>query len=263
MRRSVTTLYQYCTDNNLPILLSEYSEDNPYRTDEIGFKSTIECKWVCAHGHVEYESPYKRVRRGYCKTCGKDCSGSLGQVYPELVKYWSTKNEKSPFEISPRSAVPHHWSCEQGHTWERTIAQQLAVSSPCPYCKSMENSLFDHRPDLLSEWNYEHNDIDPQFVSYMSKIEYHWVCPEGHHFTASPAERVRRNKGCTVCKSLLKKRPDIALEWHPTKNSFGPDAVTPSSHKEAWFVCRNCNQEYISEIAVRVRRKGVHCPHCR
>lgn len=82
MRAGVTSLFRYCSDNGLTALLSEYSKDNPYHSDEIGFKSTIPCKWVCSHGHIEYEAPYNRVRRGYCKTCGRDCAGSLGQRYP-------------------------------------------------------------------------------------------------------------------------------------------------------------------------------------
>ena len=92
MRAGITTLYRYCIDNKLQTLLSEYSEDNPYPADKIGFKSTTVCKWVCSHGHIEYEAPYNRVRRGYCKTCGHDCAGSLGQRYPELAKYWAPEN---------------------------------------------------------------------------------------------------------------------------------------------------------------------------
>lgn len=263
MRGSVISLYRYCTENNLPTLLAEYVNDNPIPANEIGFKSTIECKWICQHGHEEIESPFKRVRRGYCKTCGKDGKGSFGQLYPELVPYWSEKNPMTAYEVSPRYSGIVQWTCKNGHTWERTIAKQLIAISPCPHCRNENNALFNVRPDLLDEWDYEANDVAPESVSYMSNIQYHWVCKEGHLFTASPAERVRRNKGCTICKSLLNKRPDIALEWHPTKNSFNPDEITPSSHKEAWFVCRNCGEEYISEIAVRCRRKGPNCPHCR
>lgn len=263
MRAGVTSLFRYCSDNGLTALLSEYSKDNPYHSDEIGFKSTIPCKWVCSHGHIEYEAPYNRVRRGYCKTCGRDCAGSLGQRYPELAKYWSPENEKSAFDVSPRSSVPHYWCCEHGHKWKRTIAQQLAASSPCPFYKSEENSLFTRKPELLDEWDYERNHTALENVSYMSNTAFYWICPEGHSFTATPAERMRRNKGCPVCKSLLKKRPDIAYEWHPTKNNFGPESVTSMSHKEAWFICQNCHREYSCEIAARVRRKGPHCPHCR
>lgn len=263
MRSIVTSLYEYCSKNQLTSLLNEYAPDNPLPADKIGFKSTIECKWVCSHGHIEIESPNKRIRRGYCKICGKDGNGSFGQKYPELVPYWSKGNKQTAFEVSPRYSLPVIWNCEHGHVWERTIAQQTATSSVCPYCKSKENSFFAHKPELLAEWDYETNEDDPEYIGYMSNTKYHWICPEGHRFTASPSERIRRNKSCPVCKSLLMKRPDIALEWHPDKNSFSPDSVTPSSHKEAWFICRNCGKEYICEIVDRVRRKSVNCPNCR
>ena len=263
MRGCVTSLYRYCTERNLQTLLAGYSKDNILTADEIGFKSTIECKWMCEHGHMEYESPFKRVRRGYCKTCGKDCKGSFGQQYPELVPFWSEQNPKTAYEVSPRYSGMILWSCKNGHTWERTIAKQLLASSPCPHCREENNALFKVKPALLREWDYEANDVLPETVSYMSNVQYRWICAEGHSFTASPAERMRRSKGCTACKSLLTKRPDIALEWHPTKNSFSPDKVTPASHKEAWFVCRNCGNEYISEIVDRCRRQGPNCRHCR
>lgn len=261
--RNITSLRAYCEDNGLSALLAEYSDDNPYPTDQIGFKSTIGCKWICTHGHIEYESPFKRVRRGYCKTCGKDQNGSFGQKYPQLVRYWSDENQKTAYEVSPRYSRPVLWVCEHGHIWERTISQQIAALSVCPFCKNKENSLFDQRPELLEEWDWDQNEDDPQFVSSMSKKQYHWICAKNHRFAASPAERMRRNKSCPVCKSLLVKRPDIALEWHPTKNNFGPESVTSSSHKEAWFICGNCGNEYICEIVDRVRRKGPNCIHCR
>ena len=125
------------------------------------------------------------------------------------------------------------------------------------------DKLTEQYPEMLEEWDWDQNEDDPQFVSSMSKKQYHWICAKNHRFAASPAERMRRNKSCPVCKSLLVKRPDIALEWHPTKNNFGPESVTSSSHKEAWFICGNCGNEYICEIVDRVRRKGPNCIHCR
>lgn len=263
MRSCTMTLKRYCTENGAFSLLAEYASDNPIPAEKIGFKSTLDCKWICAHGHEEYESPFNRVRRGYCKTCGKDCNGSFGQKYPELVPYWSEQNQKTAYEVSPRYSGMVLWNCSYGHTWERTIDKQLAAASPCPHCKDENNALFKVKPSLLDEWDYERNDVLPETVSYMSNVQYHWICSQGHPFTASPAERIRRNKGCTVCKSLARKRPDIALEWHPSKNAFTPEEVTPSSHKEVWFICRSCGEEYISEVVDRVRRKGPHCPHCR
>ena len=39
--RNITSLRAYCEDNGLSALLAEYSDDNPYPPDQIGFKSTI------------------------------------------------------------------------------------------------------------------------------------------------------------------------------------------------------------------------------
>ncbi len=44
------------------------------------------------------------------------------------------------------------------------------------------------------------------------------------------------------------------------KNARRPDEVTPSSHKEAWFVCRSCGTEYISKIADRCRPERPELP---
>eukprot|EP00128_Syssomonas_multiformis_P003576 Colp12_sorted_trinity150504_noHs@6517 len=31
--------------------------------------------------------------------------------------------------------------------------------------------------------------------------------------------------------------PEIIRQWHPHKNTVGPESVTPFSHKKVWFVC--------------------------
>ena len=40
--------------------------------------------------------------------------------------------------------------------------------------------------------------------------------------------------------SLHVLRPDLAKEWHPTKNgSLSPKDVTPESQMEVWWLCEN------------------------
>ena len=148
MRAGITTLYRYCIDNKLQTLLSEYSEDNPYPADKIGFKSTTVCKWVCSHGHIEYEAPYNRVRRGYCKTCGHDCAGSLGQRYPELAKYWAPENEKSAFAISPRSAVPHTGAVNTGTNGNAPLHSSLPPHLPAPTARAKKTLC------LPTDWSF-------------------------------------------------------------------------------------------------------------
>lgn len=64
-----------------------------------------------------------------------------------------------------------------------------------------------------------------------------------------------------VQNSLETLYPDIALEWHPTKNgNFTPNSVTPQSDERVWWLCRKCSNEWITSVATRVR--GCGCPEC-
>lgn len=61
-------------------------------------------------------------------------------------------------------------------------------------------------------------------------------------------------------KSLLKKYPKIAQEWHPTKNnSLTPNDVLPGSHKKVWWLCSK-GHEFEQSIGYHVKSKS--CPIC-
>lgn len=54
--------------------------------------------------------------------------------------------------------------------------------------------------------------------------------------------------------------PDLALEWHPTKNgALTPYDVTAKSHKKIWWLGK-CNHEWESAISHRTAGRG--CPYC-
>lgn len=68
----IVSLAVHCRQIHREDLLAEYAADNPLSAEEIGYTSRKNVTWSCAYGHTETESPYNRLRRGYCKTCGKD-----------------------------------------------------------------------------------------------------------------------------------------------------------------------------------------------
>ncbi|SER92950.1 zinc-ribbon domain-containing protein [Lachnobacterium bovis] len=61
-------------------------------------------------------------------------------------------------------------------------------------------------------------------------------------------------------KSLDSLYPDIAKQWHPTKNgNISPTMVAPNSNKKVWWLGK-CGHEWQAVIASRISGNG--CPFC-
>lgn len=78
-------------------------------------------------------------------------------------------------------------------------------------------------------------------------------------------------QGCSVCTGkqaglsncLSTKYPDLASEWHPTKNGkLTPYNITCGSTKQIWWQC-NTNPKHEWKSIINNRIKGSGCPHCK
>lgn len=134
------------------------------------------------------------------------------------------------------------------------------------------NSLAVLRPDIAKEWNIEKNGgIVPEQVTVSSGKKFWWVCSLGHEYQMSVESRTKNNgSGCPYCagQKLLKgfndletRYPQIAAEWHKTKNGdLSPSDVMPGTNKKVWWKCSN-NHEYYTSISSRTTQKSG-CPYC-
>ena len=63
-------------------------------------------------------------------------------------------------------------------------------------------------------------------------------------------------------KSLAETHPEVAKQWHPTKNGdLSPKDFTHGTHKKVWWKCdKGEDHEWIARIAKRTRGSG--CPIC-
>jgi hypothetical protein len=60
--------------------------------------------------------------------------------------------------------------------------------------------------------------------------------------------------------SLVDVLPDVAAEWHPTRNDpLRPEDVKPHSNRKVWWRCREGHEW---RTAVTHRAKGQRCPRC-
>ena len=104
-------------------------------------------------------------------------------------------------------------------------------------------------PNSAKEWDYEKNNpLRPEQITPANAKDIWWICGKcNESYQQKPS--TRKNGGrCKFCagkevgskNSLAYLEPDIAKEWHPTKNgSLTPDKVTRSVGKKAWWICRN------------------------
>jgi ssDNA-binding Zn-finger/Zn-ribbon topoisomerase 1 len=133
-----------------------------------------------------------------------------------------------------------------------------------------EKYLSDY-PLLMKDWAQELNEgIIPEKVTSGSHRRLLWRCHKcGREWSTSVKSRVN-GSGCTcdarerkilsLQKTLVKKRgslaevrPDLAAQWHPTKNGdITPHDVTAKSTYKVWWIDENGN-EWKQEIAVRNR----------
>lgn len=139
----------------------------------------------------------------------------------------------------------------------------------------MRTSLYSYcvehdRPDLLRQWDTEKNgDLTPQRVSYGSKKRVWWRCREGHSWQTAVYTRTSQSSGCPYCAGkkpwpgegdLASQRPDLAAQWHPTKNrGTTPAELLPGSRRKVWWVCEKGHEW---QATVKSRTGGSGCPVC-
>src|SRR4051812_12875573 len=92
---------------------------------------------------------------------------------------------------------------------------------------------------------------------------------------ATVVDRTKRGSRCRYCAarsraerlhipgkgaSLVDVSPNVAAEWHPTRNDqLRPEDLKPYSNRKVWWRCRE-GHEWRSTVGDRAQ--GRRCPHC-
>lgn len=126
-------------------------------------------------------------------------------------------------------------------------------------------------PNLLNEWDYTKNKITPDTIGYKSSKKAWWKCQKGHEWEALIHNRAKGNSNCPYCSNkrvcidncLYTVKPDLAKEWHPTKNGeLTPHDIVYVSKKNIWWRCVvDKSHEWKSKPSNRVYN-GHGCPIC-
>ena len=237
--------------------------------------------WQCEQGH-SWKAPAYSIKAGSaCPYCaGKKAipgQTDLATTHPHVLPQWSEKNKLSPTEVTAGSHKKVLWICSKGHQWEAVVNSVVIEGCGCPYCAGKraipgETDLATLRPDILEQWDYGKNDIQPDEILPSSHDKVWWKCEKGHSWQAMVFSRTRENAaGCPYCTGRLVLRgfndlatlkPKVAEEWYFDLNGdLRPEDVSLGSNKKVWWRCKD-GHVWRAAVYSRTRKKGTGCPAC-
>lgn len=233
--------------------------------------------WQCEAGHDYQQMGAVRLRGHGCPYCsGRHATpeDNLLVRFPDLARQWHpTKNgQLRPGDVKPFSPRKAWWVCATGHEWEATLGNR-AKGTGCPKCSGRvvtpTTSLAALRPEIAAQWDPERNaPTSPDQVRPGSARAFWWHCSLGHKWLAAVAARAS-GRGCPVCTSrrvspdtsMATVRPDLAAEWHPTRNGdLTPHEVLPATNRRLWWMCERGHEW---QAQGNNRYSGGRCPYCQ
>ena len=284
-------------ESKYPELLNDWNyEKNLTLPSEILCSAKEKFWWKCKDGHDYKMNIHDKLSlNGCCPKClsmkkqynrlfhevspqkPNNFSESLAGVFPELVKQWHpTKNsDLKPTDIMSRSQVSVWWKCEEGHEWKASVWSRTKGNHirKCPICCSVKvvegvNDIRTTHPHIVKFWHPIKNEIDISKISAKCTLKMWFICEHGHEFLM-PVNKFVSSIECPYCANklllvgfndLATKNPELAKEWHPTKNGdLKPTDVMPNNTKKVWWVGK-CGHEWDAKVSDRTN--GRNCPIC-
>lgn len=240
--------------------------------------------WKCELGHsweAIVKSRTKKKPNG-CPICSNRVIlkgfNDLATIRPDLIEEWDYEKNNElgvfPDTISLNDKGKIWWKCSEKHEWQANLASRR--KSNCPYCSGNlpivgENDLATLHPELMKEWDFEKNTLDPhQLLSRSEKVVW-WIGEDcGHGWDMAVDQRTKRGFKCPYCagkrvlqgfNDLATTSPEIIDEWNFKRNEILPTEVSKGSSRKVWWKCKN-NHEWQATINNRVNGYNS-CPECK
>lgn len=199
--------------------------------------------------------------------------------FPEIYKeFYSIKNGNlKPENIVQSNRKIFWWKCKNNHEWKSTVVNRIRYNSTCPICRKQEKlkniNLEITHPEIAKEWHYEKNfPLTPKDVTYGVAKKLWWQCSKikEHIYQTTCSHKTCHKAGCPYCSNrklckencLETKFPEIAKEFHPTKNgNLTPKNIIAGSIKKVWWICKE-NHEWTETVTNRTSNPDYNCPFC-
>ncbi len=211
--------------------------------------SNLRVGWICDKGH-KYEASIgnRTVNNIGCPYC----AGSKLLVGFNDFETWCKNNgrgdllaewnyEKNnglkPSDIlQGGSGKKYWWLGKCGHEWDSVISSRIRIrqgktkivkGAGCPYCSNPPKRILvgfndfeswckrNKRNELLTEWNYEKNDVLPTEVSFGSGKYVWWKCSKNHEWKTQVHNRTEGSKtNCPICARTQTSFPEQAVAFY-------------------------------------------------
>jgi len=243
---------------------------------DVTFGSAKKVWWKCDEGD-DHEWFAGVAHRAGCAVCSGHKvvkSNCLATTHPEIAKQWHpTKNgDLTPYDVTKGSGKKFWWKCNKAddHEWKSIIGGGCNVCSGHKVVKS--NCLATTHPEIAKQWHSTKNgDLTPNDIT-LGYGKVWWKCDKGedHEWRTEVSTRVYYDAGCGVCSNrtvvksncLATTHPEIAKQWHPTKNGdLTPYDVTKGSGKKIWWKCNKAD-DHEWRTSSNSRSMGTNCPFC-
>src|SRR5699024_10956715 len=164
----------------------------------------IKVWWICKRCKKEWKTSVNtrttNCPEGLCRSCkNMKKENSLAVKRPDLAIQWDFQNNiLKPCHISHKSNKKFWWVCNHcTHSFKMAVNNRVRrKDNNCPKCNGRvlndKNRLSIVNPELAKEWDYNKNKLTPKDVFIRSGVKYWWICPQGHSFKATPANRTKK-----------------------------------------------------------------------
>lgn len=196
--------------------------------------------------------------------------------YKKICLDWDYRNnKKNPSSITHGSRYKASWLCHKcDYRWEAKVKSRTIMKSGCPNCAGMivndTNRFSSLYPELIKEWDFNNNKLNPSDVTYASHRKAFWICGNcSKKYSAVIRNRTINSSSCPYCSgnavselnSLAQNLPRHALDWDYTKNKISPEQVSVGSSRSYYWKCHSCSKEWSATINNK-KNTNKGCPYC-
>lgn len=247
-------------------------------------QSNIKVWWLCPNGH-EYQATVchrSSINGTNCPICNKGRQTSfreqalyyyIKKMYPSAINGYRPKNfEKFELDIY----IPEFkWAIEyDGEAWHREnkfdrerrkykLCQERGITLFRVKEKMPDELGLDLADYMLSSDDFESEEgFEKVIHMVLERIDLSGMYRLKPMDVNLSRDRFEIMEYATAIKeSFEDKNPELAKEWHPTKNqNLKPNMFKPKSDFKAWWICPDCGKEY--EMTFNHRTLGMGCPTC-